>query len=118
MLSQPQSQNQSLLPLALSLNAVNCVALGIARLSFLVWKGGNCCLGPLSVLVVALFIPDFKKKCSIPILEKGTFSRASQSETADPMRPLPWAPGVLGQGRDVHTWDLETNLGLSLSPAI
>lgn len=77
---------------------VNCAALGIARLSFLICKGG---LLPWSSECFRGVVPTtsgFKKKCRIPVLRLGTVNRTSHSEPADPTGPLSWTPRDLEQG--------------------
>lgn len=78
--------------------AVNCVALGIARLSFLICKWGLLPWSSECFRGVVPTTPGFKKKCRIPVLREGTVNRTSHSEAADPTRPLSWAPRAPGQG--------------------
>lgn len=77
---------------------VNGVALGIARLSFLICKWGLLPWSSECFRGVVPATPGFKKKCRIPVLREGTVNRTSHSEPADPTRPFSWAPRDLGQG--------------------
>lgn len=67
--------------------------------------------------MVALCNPVFKKKCSAPALVEGKVNKTSQSEPAEPMRPLPLGTWSSRTRWDTHTWALESDLGLSPSSA-
>lgn len=66
--------------------------------------------------MLALY-PGFKKKCRIPVLKEGRVNTTSPSEPADPARPLFLGSQSSGTRWDMHTWTLESDLGLSRGPS-